>query len=64
MDYLVLARKWRPQVFEDVVGQDRVQRSPEKRRQAESYRTRLSFQRSEGHRENISGPDPVEGPEL
>ncbi|HRT70650.1 MAG TPA: DNA polymerase III subunit gamma/tau [Syntrophales bacterium] len=24
MDYLVLARKWRPQVFEDVVGQDHV----------------------------------------
>ncbi|MGE5855121.1 MAG: DNA polymerase III subunit gamma/tau, partial [Syntrophaceae bacterium] len=24
MEYLVLARKWRPQVFEDVVGQDHV----------------------------------------
>ncbi len=24
MDYLVLARKWRPQVFEDVVGQPHV----------------------------------------
>lgn len=24
MDYLVLARKWRPQVFDDVVGQDHV----------------------------------------
>jgi DNA polymerase III subunit gamma/tau len=27
MDYLVLARKWRPQVFEDVVGQDHVVRT-------------------------------------
>ena len=24
MEYLVIARKWRPQVFEDVVGQDHV----------------------------------------
>jgi len=24
MEYLVLARKWRPQIFEDVVGQDHV----------------------------------------
>ena len=24
VEYLVLARKWRPQVFEDVVGQDHV----------------------------------------
>ncbi|MFB3926318.1 MAG: DNA polymerase III subunit gamma/tau [Syntrophales bacterium] len=24
MDYLVLARKWRPQVFEDVIGQDHI----------------------------------------
>ncbi len=27
MDYLVLARKWRPQVFEDVIGQDHVVRT-------------------------------------
>ena len=27
MEYLVLARKWRPQVFEDVVGQDHVVRT-------------------------------------
>ncbi len=27
MDYLVLARKWRPQVFEDVVGQNHVVRT-------------------------------------
>ncbi|MBN2254349.1 MAG: DNA polymerase III subunit gamma/tau [Deltaproteobacteria bacterium] len=27
MEYLVLARKWRPQVFEDVVGQDHVART-------------------------------------
>jgi len=24
MEYIVLARKWRPQVFEDVVGQEHV----------------------------------------
>jgi len=27
LDYLVLARKWRPQVFEDVIGQDHVVRT-------------------------------------
>ncbi len=27
MDYLVLARKWRPQVFEDVIGQEHVVRT-------------------------------------
>jgi DNA polymerase-3 subunit gamma/tau len=27
MEYLVLARKWRPQVFEDVIGQDHVVRT-------------------------------------
>jgi DNA polymerase-3 subunit gamma/tau len=27
MSYLVLARKWRPQVFEDVVGQEHVTRT-------------------------------------
>ena len=27
MEYLVLARKWRPQIFEDVVGQDHVVRT-------------------------------------
>ncbi len=27
MSYLVLARKWRPQVFEDLVGQEHVTRT-------------------------------------
>lgn len=46
MEYLVLARKWRPQVFEDVVGQDHV---------VKTLRNAIAMNRS-AHAYLFSGP--------
>ena len=64
MEYLVLARKWRPQVFEDVLGQEHVVRTLKNAIAPGPHRPCLSLQRAAGGREDLGRQDPREGPEL
>jgi hypothetical protein len=63
--YLVLARKWRPQRFEDVVGQDHITRTLKNAITSGRIHHAFLFIGSRGHRQDHDlGAHPGEGAEL
>ncbi len=62
--YQVIARKYRPQTFQDVVNQEHVKDHPRKRHRAESHRARLHLFRAARHRQNHHGAHHGALPEL
>ena len=61
MSYQVLARKWRPQTFADVVGQEHVLTALAN---GLSYSSCLSFFRHPWRRKNLYRPTAGEGAKL
>ena len=64
MKYQVIARKFRPQIFEEVVGQKPIVQTLQNAIQMERDRPRLSVLRSPGRRKDDHGPDPGQRPQL
>jgi DNA polymerase-3 subunit gamma/tau len=58
VSYVVLARKWRPMRFDDLVGQDHVARTLGERHQGEPRRARVPFHRRARRREDDERADP------
>ena len=62
--YTVVARRYRPQRFEDVVGQDHVVQALAQRDPAEPDRPGLPVLRDARGRQDVDGPDLRQVPEL
>ena len=64
MAYQVLARKWRPQTFEEVVGQEPITRTLQNALAAGRVAHAFCLQRPPGRGQDLGGPHPGQGPEL
>ena len=64
MSYLVLARKWRPQGFDDLVGQEPITRILEEFPLSEQDCTCLYILRAKGRGQDIDRKDTCKSPEL
>ena len=64
MAYQVLARKYRPQCFRDVIGQEHVTRTLLNALAAGPHRPRLHLQRPSRHRQNHHRAHPGHGAQL
>ena len=62
--YQVLARKWRPQTLDELVGQPHVARTLRNAVGGRARRPRLRLRRGSRHREDLRRTDPREVPQL
>ena len=64
MAYQSLYRRYRPQRFAEVRGQEHLVAGPAERRPRRPGRPRLPVQRAPGHGQDLDGPHPGQGPQL
>ena len=63
-EYVVVARRYRPQTFAELVGQEHVAKALAGAIAAEPRRPRLSVHRRPRRRQDVGRPDPGQGAEL
>ena len=64
MSYLIFARKYRPQTFEDMVGQRSVVQTLQNAIRTKRVTQAYLFSGMRGHGQDDGRPDPGQGPEL